>query len=184
MREREAAGVVLSAPPLAGPGLAQEPAEFRLTAPAAADSVSADSDSRCVPPRFGRPRSRSQPAGSSGPPRPFSNFLSDYSSMKRTQILLPDEVHRKLLKQAKARKMSMGELIRQAVDRIYAPRLDDLALVAYRNGLISLGKLADLSGTNPTRALELLREKGITPLFGPETAAEARQDATIAARAR
>jgi predicted HTH domain antitoxin len=104
--------------------------------------------------------------------------------MKRTQILLPDEVHRKLLKQAKARKMSMGELIRQAVDRIYAPRLDDLALVAYRNGLISLGKLADLSGTNPTRALELLREKGINPLFGPETAAEARQDATIAARAR
>jgi predicted HTH domain antitoxin len=86
--------------------------------------------------------------------------------MKRTQILLPDELHRKLQKQAKVRKTSMGELIRQAVERIYAPRLDELALVAYRNGLISLGKLAELSGNNPIRALDLLREKGIRPLFG------------------
>ena len=104
--------------------------------------------------------------------------------MKRTQILLPDELHRKLLRQAKARKTSMGELIRQAVERLYAPRLDELALAAYRNGLIGLGKLAELSGSDPTRALDLLRERGITPLFGPETAAEARQDATVAARAR
>jgi predicted HTH domain antitoxin len=103
--------------------------------------------------------------------------------MRRTQILLPDELHRKLLKQAKARKTSMGELIRQALERIYAPRLDEVAMVAYRNGLISLGKLAELSGTNPAHALDLLREKGITPLFGPETAAEARQDAAVAAQA-
>lgn len=98
--------------------------------------------------------------------------------MKRTQILLPDELHRKLLKQAKARKTSMGELIRRAVERTYAPQLDELAVAAYRNGLIGLGKLAELSGTDPTRALDLLREKGITPLFGPETPAEARQDAS------
>ena len=104
--------------------------------------------------------------------------------MKRTQIQLPDELHRKLLKQAKARKTSMGDLILQAVERLCAPRLDKLALAAYRNGLISLGKLAELSGSDPTRALDLLREKGITPLFGPETAAEARQDATVASRAR
>jgi predicted HTH domain antitoxin len=106
------------------------------------------------------------------------------ASMKRTQILLPDDLHRKLLKHAKTRKTSMGDLIRQAVERAYFARLEDLALVAYRNGLISLGKLAEVSGTNPARALELLREKGIAPLFGPESADEARQDAAVAARAR
>jgi len=104
--------------------------------------------------------------------------------MKRTQILLPDKLHRKLLKRAKAHKTSMSELIRQAVERLYAPRLDELSLLAYRNGLISLGKLAELSGTDPTRALDLLREKGISPLFGPESPAEARQDAGVAARSR
>lgn len=73
--------------------------------------------------------------------------------MKRTQILLPDELHRKLLKQAKARKTSWGDLIRQAVERAYFVRLDELALAAYRNGLISLGKLAEVSGTDPARAM-------------------------------
>ena len=104
--------------------------------------------------------------------------------MKRTQILLPDDLHRKLLKRAKARKTSMGDLIRQAVERTYFARLDEPALAAYRNGLISLGKLAELSGTNPAEALDLLRERGISPLFGPETAEEARQDAAVADRAR
>lgn len=104
--------------------------------------------------------------------------------MKRTQILLPDNLHRKLLRQAKVRKASVGDLIRQAVERAYFVGLDDLALVAYRNGLISLGKLAEISGTDPARALDLLREKGITPLFGPESMEEALQDVTVAARAR
>jgi predicted HicB family RNase H-like nuclease len=35
--------------------------------------------------------------------------------MKRTQIQLPDELHRKLMKRAKTQKTSMGSLIRQAV---------------------------------------------------------------------
>ncbi len=106
------------------------------------------------------------------------------ASMKRTQILLPDDLHRKLLKHAKAHKTSMGDLVRRAVERAYFARLEELALVAYRNGLISLGKLAEISGTNPARALELLREKGIAPLLGPESAEEARQDAAVTARAR
>jgi len=104
--------------------------------------------------------------------------------MKRTQILLPDELHQRLRRQAKIRKTSMGTLIRLAVEETYFARLDDLALAAYRNGVISLGKLAELSGADPTRTLELLREKGIKPLFGPESTEEARQDATVAARAR
>jgi predicted transcriptional regulator len=103
--------------------------------------------------------------------------------MKRTQILLPDDLHRKLLRQAKARKASLGDLIRQAVERAYFVELDDFALAAYRNGLISHGKLAEISGTDPARALDLLREKGITPLFGPDSVEEARQDATVAGRA-
>jgi predicted HTH domain antitoxin len=104
--------------------------------------------------------------------------------MKRTQILLPDEMHRKLLKRARARKTSMGDLIRHAVERTYFAEPDALALAAYRNGLISLGKLAELSGTSPAQAIDLLREKGVTPLFGPESPEEARQDAAVAARAR
>ncbi len=104
--------------------------------------------------------------------------------MKRTQILLPDDLHHRLRRQARARKTSMGELIRQAVERAYFPRLDEAALIAYRNGLISLGKFAEVSGTDPVHALDLLRERGITPLFGPETAEEARQDADVAEHAR
>ena len=104
--------------------------------------------------------------------------------MKRTQILLPDELHKKLQRQAKLRKTSMGRLIRQAVEGTYFARLDELALAAYRNGVISLGKLAELSGTDLSRALDLLMEKGITPLFGPESTEEARRDATVATRAR
>ncbi len=61
---------------------------------------------------------------------------------------------------------------------------DELALEAYRNSLISLGKLAELCGTDPAQALDLLRERGVTPLFGPGTAEEARQDATVADRVR
>ena len=109
---------------------------------------------------------------------------NEESRMKRTQILLPDAVHRRLTKQAKASKTSVGDLIRRAVERVYVVRLDELALVAYRNGLISLGKLAELSGSDPARTLGLLREHGVTPLFGPETSAEARRDAAVAARAR
>jgi predicted HTH domain antitoxin len=104
--------------------------------------------------------------------------------MKRTRILLPDELHQKLRRQAKIRKTSMGTLIRRAVEGTYFARLNDLALAAYRNGVISLGKLAELSGTDPSRALELLREKGIKPLFGPESTEEARQDAAVAEQAR
>jgi predicted HTH domain antitoxin len=104
--------------------------------------------------------------------------------MKRTQIQLPDELHRKLMKRAKTQKTSMGSLIRQAVERAYSGGLDELALAAYRNGIISLGKLADMSGTNPAQALTLLRERGIVPLFGPESVEEVRRDAAIASRAR
>jgi hypothetical protein len=41
-----------------------------------------------------------------------------------------------------------------AVERDYSGRLDDLALAAYRSGLISLGKLADLSGTDAAKVFE------------------------------
>ena len=108
----------------------------------------------------------------------------DGTTMKRTQVLLPDDLHRKLVKQAKIRGTSMGGLIRQAVERAYFARLDEAALAAYRNGLISLGKLAQVSGTNLAQALELLKERGITPLFGPESPEEARRDATVADRTR
>ena len=49
----------------------------------------------------------------------------------------------------------MGDLIRQAVERVYFVRLDELTLVVYRNGLIGLGRLAEISGTHPARALDL-----------------------------
>lgn len=97
--------------------------------------------------------------------------------MKRTQVLLPEDMHQKLLERARASKASMGELIRSALEKVYFTRLDEIALEAYRNGLISLGKLAELSGTNPIKTLELLRERGIKPLFGPESREGALKDA-------
>ncbi len=102
--------------------------------------------------------------------------------MKRTQVLLPEEMHQKLRERARSSNTSMGELIRSAVEKVYFVRLDEIALEAYRNGLISLGKLAELSGTNPIKALELLREQGIKPLFGPESREEALKDAETSDR--
>ena len=78
----------------------------------------------------------------------------------------------------------MGHLIRQAVERSCGVRIDELALAAYRNGLISIGKLAEISGTDPAGALLLLREKGVAPLLGPKSRKEARSDAEVAARSR
>ena len=105
-------------------------------------------------------------------------------AMKRTQILLPDELHRRLTKRARAEKTSMGALIRRTLERSMLRPLDEAALAAYRNGLISLGKLAELSGLSASRTLEKLRARGIKPLFGPETREEARRDVAVAARSR
>lgn len=105
-------------------------------------------------------------------------------TMKRTQILLPDGLYRSLAQRARAEKTSLGALIRRALERSVPPPPDEAALAAYRNGLISLGKLAELCGLAPSQALEMLRERGLKPLFAPESREEARKDAIVAARSR
>ena len=86
--------------------------------------------------------------------------------MKRTNIMLSDEQHRRLTSLARKGGRTLGELVREAVDAAYAKR--DLleqrkaaAVVAYREGFISLGKLADALGIDTVTARLYLKERGI-----------------------
>ena len=45
--------------------------------------------------------------------------------MIRTQLYLPDDMHRRLKQLAEARGTSLSELVREALDRIYAPAADE-----------------------------------------------------------
>jgi hypothetical protein len=72
------------------------------------------------------------------------------------------------LKQVAGRRhVTVGELIRQAVQTCYQTEWLGLtaaqrqALEAYRGGYISLGKLAESLGLTPLKAREWLRERGI-----------------------
>ena len=71
--------------------------------------------------------------------------------MKRTNIILTDEQHKKLKSYARKDGMSLGELVRDAVDLTYKKRssLEHrklIAIEAYKEGFISLGKLSEILG--------------------------------------
>ena len=65
------------------------------------------------------------------------------------------------------RRVTVGELVRQAVQTCYQTEWLGLsaaqrqALEAYRGGFISLGKLAETMGLTPLKAREWLNERGI-----------------------
>jgi hypothetical protein len=65
------------------------------------------------------------------------------------------------------RRVTVGELVRQAVQTCYQTEWMGLtaaqrqALEAYRGGFISLGKLAETMGLTPLKAREWLNERGI-----------------------
>lgn len=92
--------------------------------------------------------------------------------MKRTNIMLGEEQHKKLKAYARKEGRTLGELVREALDASYKKKdplekRKQVALSAYKEGFISLGKLAEVLGVDPVSARIYLRELGI-PLSGPD----------------
>jgi predicted HTH domain antitoxin len=86
--------------------------------------------------------------------------------MKRTNIILEDEQHKKLKRYAKKEGRTLGGLVRDAIDVVYKKRdtleqRRQVALNAYQEGFISLGKLAEVLGLDPVSTRNYLKEKGI-----------------------
>ena len=84
--------------------------------------------------------------------------------MKRTNILLTEGQHKTLKRYALKETKTMGELIREAVDHVYKGKdaLEQrrrIALEAYREGFISLGRLSEILGLSPPAAREYLQQK-------------------------
>ena len=82
-------------------------------------------------------------------------------------IKVEPSVARGLKQVAVRRRVTVGELVRQAVQTCYQTEWLGLtaaqrqALEAYRGGFISLGKLADAMGLTPLKVREWLNERGI-----------------------
>ncbi len=86
--------------------------------------------------------------------------------MKRTNIILEDEQHTKLKLYAKKQGRTLGGLVRDAIDVVYKKKdsLEErrhVALHAFQEGFISLGKLAEVLGLDPISTRNYLEEKGI-----------------------
>jgi len=82
-------------------------------------------------------------------------------------IKVEPSVARGLKQVAERRHVTVGELVRQAVQTCYQTEWLGLtaaqrqALEAYRGGYIALGKLAEAMGLSPLKAREWLNERGI-----------------------
>lgn len=93
-------------------------------------------------------------------------------TMKRTNILLKDDLHKKLKLYAKKEGTTLGKLVRDALDMAYRKKdaleqRRQVALSAYQEGFISLGKLAEVLGLDPLSARNYLRRHGI-PIFSQD----------------
>ena len=87
--------------------------------------------------------------------------------MKRTNVMLDDEQHKKLKQYAKKEGRTLGGLVREALDAVYKKknRLEQrrqVAVSAYKEGFISLGKLAEVLGLDPISSRNYLKEHGIS----------------------
>jgi predicted HTH domain antitoxin len=86
--------------------------------------------------------------------------------MKRTNIMLDDDQHKKLKQYAKKQGRTLGGLVRDALDEVYEKKdalekRRQVALSAYEEGFISLGKLAEVLGLDPISARNYLKVHGI-----------------------
>ena len=86
--------------------------------------------------------------------------------MKRTNIMLKDEQLKKMKLYAKREGTTLGGLVRNALEAVYEKRdaLEQrrkVALSAYQEGFISLGKLAEVLGLDPVSTRNYLIEHGI-----------------------
>lgn len=86
--------------------------------------------------------------------------------MKRTNIMLADNQHAILKSRARREGKTLGELVRDAIDLAYQ-RKDSLeqrraiAFDAYREGLISLGKLSEILGLDMISTRTYLKQRHI-----------------------
>jgi predicted HTH domain antitoxin len=88
-------------------------------------------------------------------------------TMKRTNIMLSDEQHKKLKRYAQREGRTLGGLVRDALDVVYKKkdRLEhrrNVAVSAYSEGFISLGKLAEVLGLDPVSTRNFLKNQGIS----------------------
>lgn len=86
--------------------------------------------------------------------------------MKRTNIMLDEDQHKRLKLYARKERTTLGRLVREALDVVYrrkdaVERRRQVALGAYEEGLISIGKLAEVLGLDPVSARNYLREHRI-----------------------
>ena len=87
--------------------------------------------------------------------------------MKRTNIMLTDEQHSKLKAFAKKKGATLGELVRNSLDDTYKgkdslDRRKTIALKAYSEGFISIGKLSEVLGVDLITARLYLKDKNIS----------------------
>jgi len=80
--------------------------------------------------------------------------------------MLSEKQRKKLKEHARSQGRTMGSVIREAVDRTYEAKgcLEErraVAVRAYEEGLISLGKLAEILGLDPVSIRLHLKELGI-----------------------
>jgi predicted HTH domain antitoxin len=86
--------------------------------------------------------------------------------LKRTNIMLDERQHKTLKAYARQQGRTLGHLVREAVDQAYQKKdvleeRRDVAVRAYKEGLISLGKVAEVLGLDPISARQYLKAKGI-----------------------
>jgi len=86
--------------------------------------------------------------------------------MKRTNIMLTENQHKTIKAYARKEGKTLGNMVREALDVVYKKkdileRRKQTALDAYGEGLISLGKLAEILGLDPVSARLYMNEMGI-----------------------
>lgn len=85
--------------------------------------------------------------------------------MIRISIMLTEQQLDLLKRQSRLRHKTIAELVRDALDRAFledpVKRRRHMALAAYQEGMISLGKLAGALGLNPMSAQQYLKARGI-----------------------
>jgi predicted HTH domain antitoxin len=85
--------------------------------------------------------------------------------MIRTNVMLTPQQHMNLKQASASMHRTLGELVRDAIDSTFPrdkiERRHHVALAAYREGFISLGKLAESLGVDPLTTRDYLRERGI-----------------------
>jgi len=89
------------------------------------------------------------------------------NAMKRTNIMLSDDQHKKLKRYAQREGRTLGGLVRDALDIVYKKKdkleqRRQVAISAYREGFISLGKLAEVLGLDPVSTRNYLNDQGIS----------------------